>query len=373
MKVLFLTNILSPYRVDFFQQLGKYVELTVVYELTHASNRNKNWASNINDVDKSYKEIFLDAFQLITDGGISFRVIKLLNKNYDFIIVGTHGTPTAKIAMLYMRLMGINYILNIDGMVSAEVCQKSWLNRQLRYHLFNGASAYLVSGNETIKYLENLSSKFKGKQYFKYHFSSIVEKDIRIIDGREKKKLKEKLDLKLAKYIICVARFEKVKRLTLLINSMKNMPNDVGLILIGGDPIVYKGVLEQLSHQVRERIVFPGFLVKNELWDYYLASDLFVLPTAHDEWGLVINEALSVGLPVITTKNCGAGVEIISNYENGFIVNVDNLEELQNRMMEILENRTLAKRMKENNYFLARLYTIEQMVKDHLKILRELK
>lgn len=43
MKVLFLTNIPSPYRADFFQELGKRCELTVLYELDKAKDRNENW------------------------------------------------------------------------------------------------------------------------------------------------------------------------------------------------------------------------------------------------------------------------------------------------------------------------------------------
>ncbi|WP_041077414.1 hypothetical protein [Thermotoga caldifontis] len=43
MKVLFLTNIPSPYRVDFFEELGKYVDLTVLFERLHAKDRERDW------------------------------------------------------------------------------------------------------------------------------------------------------------------------------------------------------------------------------------------------------------------------------------------------------------------------------------------
>ena len=54
MKVLFLTNIPSPYRVDFFNQLGKYCELTVLYELGYATNRDKNWTSGVAKLLKKF-------------------------------------------------------------------------------------------------------------------------------------------------------------------------------------------------------------------------------------------------------------------------------------------------------------------------------
>ena len=59
MKILFLTNIPSPYREKFFSLLGEKCELTVIYELKYATNRDKNWKV---DVNKTYKEIFLNVF-----------------------------------------------------------------------------------------------------------------------------------------------------------------------------------------------------------------------------------------------------------------------------------------------------------------------
>ena len=56
-------------------------------------------------------------------------------------------------------------------------------------------------------------------------------------------------------------------------------------------------------------------------------------PTREDIWGLVINEALAAGLPVITTNRCGAGLELIKNNENGFLVNVEDIDELYEKIL----------------------------------------
>ena len=112
MKVLYLTNIPSPYRVKFFSMLGKECELTVLYELKRASNRDKNWKSGR---AISFHEVYMRTYQTIADGGVTLDVFQYLDtQKYDLIIVGTHGTPTAKLAMLYMRLRHIPYTLNID-------------------------------------------------------------------------------------------------------------------------------------------------------------------------------------------------------------------------------------------------------------------
>ena len=77
---------------------------------------------------------------------------------------------------------------------------------------------------------------------------------------------------------------------------------------------------------------------KPELATYYQAADLFVFPTREDIWGLVINEALSFGLPVITTRKCVAGVEMIKEGVNGSIVSEDNVEQLECKIKLYIDN-----------------------------------
>ena len=113
MKVLFLTNVPAPYRVNFFSELGKYVDLTVVYERKTASDRNKKWKS---DTKENFNEIYLKSKIIGSDNSISFGVIKFLKKNqFDHIIIGQYSTFTAIIAILYMKIHKIPFIINSDG------------------------------------------------------------------------------------------------------------------------------------------------------------------------------------------------------------------------------------------------------------------
>ena len=65
---------------------------------------------------------------------------------------------------------------------------------------------------------------------------------------------------------------------------------------------------------------FIDFLQTSELKQYYKLSDIFVLPTKYDVWGLVVNEAMSQGLPVISTSACVAAIELVSNGYNGYVI-----------------------------------------------------
>lgn len=371
MNILFLTNIPSPYRVKFFSQLGEKCNLTVLYEMKRATNRDKDWKEKYTP---TFHEIYMHTHQLIDDGGISTDIFHYLKKNqYDFIIVGTHGTPTAKLAMLYMRLCCIPYILNIDGMLSAEIPEKSKLNGFLRKMMFRGAPAYITSGKDTIKYLNDLG--VKSSHIYTYHFSSITQQDIlkEIITGTEKNHLKEILHIKESRMILSVARFIPKKGLDGLIKSFAELSSqDAALVLIGGNQDVYAPLLKTLPKDIVSRIYFPGFMNKEMLYQYYRAADFFVLPTHHDEWGLVINEACSCGLPVITTNRCGAGLEMIQSDENGIVIDHTDKEALTVALDTLLGDSELRLHMASKNLELAHEYTIEQMVEDHLQIFREL-
>ena len=65
------------------------------------------------------------------------------------------------------------------------------------------------------------------------------------------------------------------------------------------------------------------------------------MPTRSDTWGLVINEAMTFGLPVITTDMCVAGNALINDYENGFVVPTENFKILAEKIDYILQNNAL--------------------------------
>lgn len=85
MKVAFITNIPSPYRVNFFNEWGKYCDLTVFFEKSSSDERDKSWGNN--DF-RNFKAVFLKGIRSDVDKAVSFEVCKHLKKNaYDHIIV----------------------------------------------------------------------------------------------------------------------------------------------------------------------------------------------------------------------------------------------------------------------------------------------
>ena len=118
---------------------------------------------------------------------------------------------------------------------------------------------------------------------------------------------------------------------------------------------------------------FIGFKKKDELAKYFAASDIFVLPTRYDIWGLVINEAMSFGLPIISTDKCAAADELINIFDNGIIVPIEDEKQLAKAIDTLANDKNLRLRYGRNSLNGIKDYTIENMIKDYLVIFDKVK
>ena len=82
-------------------------------------------------------------------------------------------------------------------------------------------------------------------------------------------------------------------------------------------------------------VYFPGFRQIEELPRFYAHAGCFVHPALEEPWGLVINEAMACGLPILSSKNVGAAEELVDNGINGWRFNAENIEQMSQRMSEI--------------------------------------
>lgn len=114
---------------------------------------------------------------------------------------------------------------------------------------------------------------------------------------------------------------------------------------------------------------FVEFKKKDELKKYYYAADFFVLPTREDIWGLVVNEALSYALPVITTKACVAGIELINEGENGYLMENCSEDDLSAALTKMLDTSIKSTKLQIGAIESVKGYTIENMAQAHMNVL----
>lgn len=340
-KVLYVTNLPAPYKITFFNLLGKDVELTVIYEREKASNRDDKWKS---DIKRNFKEKYLKGKNIGSEASISTEIIAILKRNhYDIVMMNGYSSPTAIIAILYMRMVHIKYSIVCDGMLPTNDC---FIKRHLKSFLIKGAAFYLSSGKITDEQLKKYGAQ--QNEIYRYPFSSISEKDLSN-EFINKEIFKRKIGCTSKIMLLYVGQFIERKGIDILFKSIKSLEGDFQLYMVGGA----KKQASLFQEYDNPKIKYCGFKTKKELADYYKAADLFLLPTREDIWGLVVNEALAYGVPVITTKNCGAGLELIKNGVNGYIIDYNstnlrqiincNLKSLRQACLETAKENTIEK------------------------------
>jgi len=360
-QVLFITNYASPYRVCFYDELAKYMDVTVLFSdrIEDKKHRSTDWFIS---GEGRFRAVQLEK-RVGSVGGRDFclDVTGWLKQNWDAIVVCGYAYPTTVLAMAYMRLHKIPFYMEVDGGLIRETSgYKYWFKRAL----VSQANAWISSGRYTTKYLVHYGAR--EEDTFLYPFTSLWEREISEAcpTMEEKKALRQKLGMEEKKIALYVGRYDPKKGMDDLLHAVPELAEDVGVYFVGGEPT--QTHLEFCRENGVGNAHFVGFTKKDALAEYYKAADVLVLPTWSDVWGLVINEAMSFGLPVITTDQCVAGMELVEDGVNGYIVAVKDRNALTEKTNLLL--RQDYRQMGANALETIRPYTVENMAKKHLEI-----
>lgn len=365
MKVLYFSDIPSPYSVAYINELGKLADVTAVYETLSSKERDASWkffeAPNVKLIIMKglllgpRKKLTLDAFKFIW----KFRQSK--------IIIANPLTLCGIMSIFFCKLLRIPFILQSEGGLAKD---GKGLKEQFKRFVLSGASLYLSGMSPKGDYF--LTYGATPEKIKQYPFSSLHKNDFpnRLLTQEEKSQLKKTIGIHEKNMILYVGQFIHRKGLDVLLNAFSEINLSAELFLIGGvETEEYRRIIKEKKIK---NVHFIDFIQLDELKKYYLAADLFVLPTREDTWGLVVNEAMTYGLPVITTNRCVAGLELIENNKNGYLISIEDVINLHEKIVFLLANPDLRDQIAKNNFFKIKDYNYENMahvVYKHLQTL----
>jgi glycosyltransferase involved in cell wall biosynthesis len=146
--------------------------------------------------------------------------------------------------------------------------------------------------------------------------------------------------------------------LLLAFDRLIRQGNDARLLLVGRDADLLK-FLATVTSETRSRIRYEGFQPPERLPEYFSQGDVFVLPSRYDGWGVVINQALAAGLPIITSDAVGAGVDFVESGINGMSVSANDAKALHRAMEAFARNPDVGRQWGWNSREKARGLTPE--------------
>lgn len=352
MKVVMIAVLPSPYWVDFLNRIGKSIELVVYFQNKQNDEREDSWLNtNFENFQAYYlPKDKLERFNMLKK--ISIQEFDLFwNCNYSSIdcIYLTRKFKKANKKILMHADGGIVIPRLIDPMISK---------------VMNMCDYFASSGNECDKYYKYYKvSSLKIKHY---RFTSLSSREIQ--SNLDYAEMLRNNNPNLKNFtIVAVGRQIYSKGYDVLLKALSLINLDMEVNIVGGNPTELNLKLKKDLNL--NYVNFVQFLPMEELKDYYASANLFILPTRSDVWGLVINEAMSFGLPIITTDKCAGGIELINKYDNGVLFRSEDFEELAKIISNLYQNRDLLQKYTKNSVVGIHEYSLENMVNDYLSIL----
>lgn len=136
------------------------------------------------------------------------------------------------------------------------------------------------------------------------------------------------------------------KQIVLLVEAFAHLPNpEKAALIILGDGEQREEVVNKGKAILGERFLFQGFVNQTQLGKYYLASDAFVLPSKYEAWGLVVNEAMQFGLPLLLSDMIGSHQDLLTSGETGYLFKTGDVHDLARGLQKLMDSPEKSREM----------------------------
>lgn len=313
-KVLLVLHQVGPYHNDRFTTLQESVDLTVL-EILPDSNE-YSWNTEFARVYNRVK---------LPNNEQQLFINNILNST-DFDLVINCGWSHKYYHLICLTAARRNILSAVISDSRYEDEPRVFYKELVKKILLKSYDAALVAGSQSKSYLIKLG--FPKEKIFQ---------PWDVIDNKSMLKSFEHDIQYSERYFICVARLIEKKNIFGLLKAYQQYILNGGSrkLKILGDGSLENAVLDKIDQlNLTNEVSLEGFVQQKNIRKYYQQSFALILPSFYDQWGLVVNEAMASGLPIIATENCGAAVEF-SEKGSLFLVNPNEIDSITNAMLNL--------------------------------------
>lgn len=351
-RAVFITNIPSPYRVDFFVFLQKnYPQYEFHVIFSGAGMENRKWHVEMKELKNA---CFLQSKTIIIRKRYDDRYVfipvgveKALKQINPDLVFAMEYNPTILRAVHWCRKKKIPFVSWTDGTLHSER-NIGKVQRLSRSYIIKRASAFVASSTASKK--AQIAYGADEKKCFLSYLTVDIDKYL------------HKKESYNGKQLIYVGSLIQRKGLDLLLAALAKTSPDIRLVIVGEGQ--ERELLGQQAKElsVAERVSFLGYVEGEALRELYAGSDAFILPTREDCFGLVILEAMCASLPVISSKYADGAFDLVKPGENGYIADPENTEEFAAVIERMFSDGNIAK-MGRKSYELAQEFSFAHVAK----------
>lgn len=340
------------------------------------------------DILEGYKYVFLKNLSKVRNfkffDFINYEIPKIIWKEKpDYVLINSWSYFSDWLVIFSCLFSKAKLCLRSENPLCHEFRKAKWKIRVKKIilgFLFKKVDLFFYIGEENKGFL-----KFYGADERKMIFTPYaVDNDYfqkeyeRLKDKKEelRKELGIPIDsiivLFVGKLISKKRPLDILKAYHLIIKENQQFKDKIYLLYVGDG-----GLKKEIENFVKENnlsnVKITGFVSQKEISKYYTIADIFVLPSDVGEtWGLVVNEAMNFGLPIIVSDMVGCGPDLVKHGENGFIFKTGSIEELSDYLEKLMLNNELRKEFGQKSREIVKNYSYQKSAENILKAILKL-
>lgn len=312
-------------------------------------------------------------YQLLSEGiledlSLKDRIIGILKtiKTYQPDLVNLTGyyDVASWFALIYCKFKGIKTVLSNES--TAGDHNRSFLKETFKRLIISQFNGFFNFGKLSKAYMIALGGKESQMLVNRNCVDNALLAEIYSKEYPFRQQKQRELNLPTHNFIF-VGRLIEFKNLVRLLEAFAIAQNksdaDWGLIFLG------KGEQKPiLQKQVAEKNIQKVFFFEGVNWQevpvYLSLSDVLVLPSYSEPWGLVVNEAMACGLPVLVSEKCGSAYDLVENTVNGFTFSPLDVKEISENLLKFMNDEVDIAEMAKASKKIIQEYSPENVAKE---------
>jgi len=344
-RLVILTEIISPYRVPVFNALAKHgdIDLHVIF-LAENDPTLRQWLVYKHEIGFSYEVLpswrtRLGKYNVLLNRGLDAALRRAAP---EAIICGGYNYLASWECLRWAKRNDVQFLLLVEC-TSHDMRGRQPAVERLKSKFVGECDGFVVPGKFSSEYV----CGFGVSEDRIFVAPNAVDTELFAREAEIAREQAATLRVELAvplRYFLFVGRLVREKGVfDLLAAYSKLLPRvreQVGLVIVGDGPA--RGELSAEAAAIHPGVIqLKGFVQRDRLASYYALADAFVFPTHSDPWGLVVNEAMACGLPVICSAVAGCAADLVEDNWNGQIIRPEDIEQITHAMEQLGTNAEL--------------------------------
>jgi len=353
LKLVILTEIIAPYRIPVFNAFADIegIDLHVIF-LAETDPFVREWLVYKEEIEFSY-EVLASYRRRWRNRNILLNrgmYAALRKASPDIILCGGYNYLASWQALLWAGRNQVPFLLWAESNAK-DFRRKTWVVESLKTRFFSKCDAFVVPGKASLQYLKSFGVAtekiFTAPNAVDNGFFSQMSANV----CNNSAKWRKDFDLP-GRFFLFVGRIVPEKGVFDLLNAYRRLDPELrrefGLIFVGDG--VARPELSRLAADLTPGCVkFPGFVQRENLAAYYALAEALVFPTHAEVWGLVVNEGMACGLPIVCTEVTGCAADLVEEGWNGRVLPPRDIKGLTQALEDLVRCPEATRVMGENS------------------------